>query len=178
MSQTDREETIRRHSRGEDSKGRSSKGRRNARTGDERDAAGGGDGITRVHAYHVKREAPRGVAFFEHPESWEERQSLYRKVALGRTKRFSGQEALEEAWKDLQHGVRGACWMKEHVMNRRSTSVGDVLLLQENGDWAPFEVGNLGFRKIEERNPNSSVGDRELFEIEDLPKMSEAEAEG
>ncbi|MCS3659924.1 hypothetical protein [Salinibacter ruber] len=125
-----------------------------------------------VEVYHVRRDAPKGVAFFEHPEKWEDRQEYYRKVATVEVpagKAGDVDKVLEKAWQCLQHGVDGpeSVIVKAHVERRRSTSVGDVMLTSAGvseespeTDLRPYEVGTVGFRAIEEENSEPSIGDR------------------
>jgi len=125
-----------------------------------------------VEVYHVRRDAPKGVAFFEHPEKWEDRRDYYRQVAtveVPAAKIGDVDEVLEQAWQCLQHGVDGpgSVIVKTHVERRRSTSVGDVMLTSAGvneespeTDLRPYEVGTVGFRAIEEENSESSIGDR------------------
>lgn len=123
-----------------------------------------------MEIHHVRREAPRGTAFFEHPEKWDDRREHYRHVATVTVRRPAEEETgrlLEDAWRELQNGVRGPenASAECHVQRRRSTSVGDVMILYpsaagDEADPIPFEVGTIGFRRITEENPDPSVGDR------------------
>lgn len=132
-----------------------------------------------VEVHHVTRDAPKGVAFFEHPESWAERREHYRHVATVEVlfgDETSIEQILEQVWTRLQHGVDGAtsARVESHVTNRRSTSVGDVMVAsvgsgeQSEKDPSPYEVGKIGFREIGDYNPDSSAGGGDPLPIGDL----------
>jgi hypothetical protein len=156
------------------------------------------DAIT-ITVYHVEKEAPRGLAFWEHPDPWNKRGEFYRKVATVEVPRSvslkdssaaddgtggtgetdeadrSPRAALEEAWAALQNGAGSAASadVTNHVNKRRSTSVGDVMVLCRPGDGkaeseVPFEVGTLGFREIATENPEPSIGGNDLVPIGEL----------
>lgn len=152
-----------------------------ARPKPEKDPAG--RRVVTVEVYHVEQEAPRGTAFFEHPERWETRRKHYRHVATayvhGPANR-TAQQILDDAWVKLQKGVgetTATVSVDCHAKQRRSTSVGDVMIL-DAGDLdadalgrdgsIPFEVGTVGFRDITDDNPEPSIGNQNLLPIGEM----------
>lgn len=98
-----------------------------------------------VTVYHVRDDAPLGVAFFEHPESWDERSEYYEKMGCVHVQAERlPMGALEMAFAKTQNIDRA--WVKQPIVTEaereaRSTSVGDVLEL----DGAYYEVAAIGF---------------------------------
>lgn len=132
-----------------------------------------------VEAHHVTPDAPKGVAFFEHSESWDARREHYRHVATLEVpigEETSIEQILEQAWTRLQNGIDGpgSLRVESHVEERRSTSVGDVMVVsmsqpeQSDLDSFPYEVGTIGFREIADYNPDPSVGGGEPLPLGDL----------
>ena len=109
--------------------------------------------------YHVSNEAPHGTAFFEHPESWAMRKEHYKLVAQGNMQVAAGRDhydVLEEVFKtENSQGSSTLFTITEEETPRRSLSVGDVVVLDED---KPYEVGRVGFRPIRERNEQGSMG--------------------
>ena len=113
--------------------------------------------------YHVREDAPHGTAFFEHPESWDERKEHYKLVAQGdRPPLLVGldhRDVLEDVFGAEQNGVNTGesttFTITEEETPRRSLSVGDVVIL----DGTPYEVGSVGFRNIKDRNEQGTMGD-------------------
>jgi len=120
-----------------------------------------GDVFT-ITAHFVREDAPRGIAYFVHPERWEARKEHYDEKAtvevpveeLPSGYGPPGDEmdyttlALEHAFRLLQNGVSvGKGRITEESPKRRSLSVGDVLILEGT----PHEVTRTGFRDITER---------------------------
>lgn len=119
--------------------------------------------------YHVKRNAPRGIAFHEHPEPWKERRGHYTLVAEYETTELSdskeghisfcecifeeenlaGEGSVDNGTDTPEHIER-----TESVRPRRSLSVGDVVLV----DGVPYECSRIGWREISNRNENGSTG--------------------
>lgn len=120
-----------------------------------------------LRIYHVRKDAPRGTAFFEHPESWDERKEHYKLVARGDTRpALPGRDhfdILEDVYNAEQNGVGFEAKMftlDEEETPRRSLSVGDVVVVDEK----PYEVGSVGFRVISDRNEQGTMG-KEPWEI-------------
>lgn len=120
--------------------------------------ASSGD-VLRITAHYVRADAPRGIAYFEHPERWEARKEHYEKKATVEVpiedippgEGPTGDEvdlttlALNRAFRLLQNGVAaGKGHITEDSPKRRSLSVGDVLILKG----IPHEVTRVGFCDI------------------------------
>ena len=118
--------------------------------------------VLRITAHYVRADAPRGVAYFVHPERWEARKEHYDEKAtvevpveeLPSADGPPGDEvdlttlALEHAFRLLQNGISvGKGRSTEGSPKRRSLSVGDVLILEGT----PHEVTRTGFCDITER---------------------------
>lgn len=123
-----------------------------------------------IDVYHVKRNAPRGTAFHEHPESWDERKEHYKRVATVRIDLNGADiDARDVAFRATQTDPIAESTIPDEVdyevvsvEKHRSTSVGDVFFIYD----LPHEVGKVGFRPIIGRNEKGTMErDRELFEI-------------
>lgn len=125
--------------------------------------------------YHVREDAPHGTAFFEHPESWDERKENYKLVAQGDVRAsLPGRDhydVLEDVFATEQNGVNTGeattFTITEEETPHRSLSVGDVVIL----DGTPYEVGSVGFRNIKDRNEQGTMGDEPL----EIPSENERE---
>ena len=142
------------------------------------ETAGGpssGDVLT-ITAHYVRADAPRGVAYFEHPERWEARKEHYVKKATvevpvedlppgdgppGDGPPGDEQDlktlALARAFRLLQNGIAaGKGRITEERPKRRSLSVGDVLILKG----IPHEVTRFDFCDItgrKEETPDTDI---------------------
>lgn len=137
-----------------------------------------------VEVHHVYRDAPKGTAFFQHPEKWEDRREHYRHVATAEVSGSATKDIkplLEDAWRELQNGAGGnkkTVAVEPHVARRRSTSVGDVMIVKDvaagdREEAVPFEVGHVGFRKIIDENHETPAPIRNLRPIGEIGPASE-----
>jgi hypothetical protein len=129
--------------------------------------------VVEMHQVKSGREY-RGLRYFEHDESWEERKGWYRHVSTvkitglptqhGREKSLIANTVYRISQGDhrMVEGVPeeiGEVEVEVHSEEVRSSSVGDVLVIKypsEEKEKLPIQVNRVGFRRIRKRRLGQS----------------------